>query len=341
MRQQTDRGKDSKPRRITAEQVAKAAGVSRSAVSRAFTPGAYVDKAKRERILFVAQELGYRPNALAAGLQSNGRSNLVAIVTGDLVNHFDSEILARLMQGLNAMGKWPVVLGGSDDISEADVLGVLGYPLDALILRGGSVGESVATHCAKLNIPVIVSGRNMQTEGVDSVCCDNERGAEIAVQQLLGRGCRQLGYIGGLTYLSSDQERRAGFEAAMATAGMAPVAMLQSDYSFEGGYAAVKNLLSQTTEIDGLFCANDAMALGAMSAAQKEFGLKVPNDLAIIGFDDIAMAAWPSFNLSTIRNDMDRTVSHILRLLGERLDAPDKASETIRIEPQFIARGTH
>ena len=83
------------------------------------------------------------------------------------------------------------------------------------------------------------------------------------------------------------------------------------------------------------------MALGAMAAARHEFGMSVPADLSVIGFDDVAMAAWPEFGLSTIRNDMERTVSHILRMLDERLNAPEKQGETVLIEPEFISRNTH
>ncbi len=300
-----------------------------------------MDEGKKRKILQVSEQLGYRPNALAAGLQSRGRSNLVAIVTGDLVNHYDSEILAKLMRGLYAMGKWPVVLGGSAETSEAEILEVLAYPLDALILRGGSVDESVATHCAKLNIPLIVSGRVMDAEGVDCVCCDNMRGAELAVTQLIARGKTRLGYLGGLAHLSSDQERKAGFESALTKAGFKPAILEHSDFSYEGGYEALTGILSNDVELDGLFCANDAMALGAIAAGRQQFGLSIPSDLSVVGFDDIAIAQWPSFQLSTVRNDMDQTVSQILRLLTERLDQPEKASETILIKPEFISRGTH
>lgn len=329
------------PRRITAAQVAEASGVSRSAVSRAFTEGAYLDRAKREKILHVAQELGYLPNALAAGLQASGRSGLVAIVTGELINTYDAEILAKLIHALRALGKWPLVIGGQEELAETDVLGVLGYPLDALILRGGSVAESVAVHCAKLNIPMILSGRVMAAPGVDSVCCDNVSGAALAVQTLLARGRRRLGYLGGLPHLSSDQDRRAGFEAALAEAGLAPVVLAHSDYSFDGGYAVARDLLAQARDIDGLFCANDAMALGAMAAAKREHSLSIPDDLSIIGFDDISMAAWPGFDLTTIRNDMDQTVAQIMRLLGSRLESPGKDSETVWIKPELVVRRTH
>ncbi|WP_299951604.1 LacI family DNA-binding transcriptional regulator [uncultured Ruegeria sp.] len=333
--------KVSKPRRVTAKQVAKAAGVSRSAVSRAFTPGSPLDEDKKKKILQVSEQLGYRPNALAAGLQSTGRSNLVAIVTGDLVNHYDSEILAKLMQGLHGMGKWPVVLGGSSETTEAEILEVLAYPLDALILRGGSVDESVAIHCAKLNIPLIVSGRVMQADRVDCVCCDNARGADLAVAQLINHGKTRLAYLGGQEHLSSDQERMAGFENALARAGLKPAIIEHSDYSYEGGYRSITRILNGNGSVDGLFCANDAMALGALTAARQEFGLNIPTDLSVVGFDDIAIAQWPSIQLSTVRNDMDQTVSEILRLLSERLDQPAKPGETVFITPEFVSRGTH
>tara|TARA_R110002020_G_scaffold86590_12_gene213787 strand:+ start:2461 stop:3462 length:1002 start_codon:yes stop_codon:yes gene_type:complete len=330
-----------RPHRITAADVARKAGVSRSAVSRAFTEGAYVDKEKRARILKVAADLGYRPNALAAGLQGKGRSNLVAIVTGDLVNHYDGEILARMVRQLTAIGKWPVVLNAGDEIPDADVSGVLGFPLDAMILRGGSVPDDVVEHCAKLKIPLIVSGRILDRPGIDSVCCDNERGSALAVEALIARGRRRIAYLGGQADLTSDRERRKGFLDAVQAAGLSPVAQADGDYSFDGGLASARALLTAHPEIDALFCANDAMALGAQAVATCELGRTVPESLSIVGFDDIAMARWPTIALSTIRNDMDMTVTQIMRLLAARLDDPDAPPQTVRTEPEFIARGTH
>lgn len=331
----------SRPHRVTAADVARRAGVSRSAVSRAFTEGAYLDKEKRERILKLAAELGYRPNALAAGLQAKGRSNLVAIVTGDLVNHYDGEILAQIVQRLIAMGKWPVVLGGGAEIPESELSGVLGFPLDAMILRGGSVPDEVAEHCAKLHIPLIVSGRILTRPGIDSVCCDNGRGSALAVEALIARGRRRIAYLGGQADLTSDRERRTGFLNAMQAAGLSPVALETGDYSFDGGFDRARRLLTGHPEIDGLYCANDAMALGALAVASRDLNRAVPDSLSIIGFDDISMARWPMLALSTIRNDMTQTVTQIMRLLAARLDDPEAPSEIVRIQPEFIARGTH
>lgn len=328
-------------RRVTAAEVARGAGVSRSAVSRAFTPGSYLDAEKRAHILDVAGRLGYRPNRIAAGLQRRGRSDLVAVLVGRLANHFDSDFQAILLEGLAGMGKWPLVLVSAPDRIEEDILGVLGFPLDALIVRGGSVGAPVVAACSKLGIPLVVSGRVTAMPGVDSVCSDNVQGATAAVGALLARGRRRIGYLGGPADLFSDQERRAGFRAAMAAAGRAPAAECSADYSFEGGHAAVAALLATAPELDGLFCGNDAMALGAIAALREVHGRAVPEDISVIGFDDIAIARWPGVGLSTVRNDARATVAEILSLLSERLERPDRPGRVIRIPAPFIARSTH
>ncbi|WP_311136188.1 MULTISPECIES: LacI family DNA-binding transcriptional regulator [Pseudooceanicola] len=327
-------------RRVTAMDVARGAGVSRSAVSRAFTPGSPLDAAKRSRILAVAQELGYRPNVLAAGLQGKGRSNLVAVVVGRLHNHFDSDFQAILMEGLARRGKWPLVVAGDPEMIEADILNVLGFPLDALIVRGGSVSAPVVDYCAKLGIPLVVSGRVMAAPRVDCVCGDNAGGAHLAVAALQARGRRRIAYLGGPPQLFSDQERRAGFQAAMAGAGLVPVAEDSADYSFEGGQAAALRLLARAPGLDGLFCGNDAMALGAI-AALRDQGRRVPQDISVIGFDDISIAPWPGIDLSTLRNDAAATVAELLRLLETRLEDPSGPARVVRIPTRFIARNTH
>ncbi|MBF9051800.1 substrate-binding domain-containing protein [Roseobacter sp. HKCCD9010] len=325
-------------RRVTAADVAKAAGVSRSAVSRAFTPGAYLDSAKRVAILATAKRLGYRPNALAASLQGN-RTDLVAVIAGDMANHYDAAFVGALVAELNAHQKWPLVLSGSDELTEQSIRSVLRYPLDAVIVRGGSLPASVFQDCARLSIPVISSGRVVDAPATDCAACRNKDGAELAIRTLLARGRTCFGYIGGPASWSSETERLAGVRHALAEAGLELCALTQSDYTFDGGRAAAETMFA-TSDIDALFCANDAMALGALSAARNQ-NRAVPDQLSIIGFDDIALGAWPDFDLTTIRNPLDKTIAEILRLLEARLKDPSKDSETVMIDPELIARGTH
>ena len=331
-----------RPRRITAADVAAKAEVSRSAVSRAFTPNAYLDKEKRRRILQAALELGYRPNALAASLQG-GQSDLVGLVVGAMTNPYDSCWMAAMVDRLNAAGKWPVALGGVGEQTDDFALSLLRFPLDALIVRGGSVGASVIESCLKLNIPVILSGRVVEAEFVDCVSCRNRTGMAQAAEMLLAGGRRRIAYVGGPGSYSSDRERLAGLTEALARAGCTIHAHVTSDFSVDGGARAMQSLLAAAPDHrpDAVMCGNDAMALGAISYARHSAGLRVPEDIALVGFDDIPMSGWPEFNLTTLSNPIDRTADELMRLLIARLRDPYRAAETVWVEPDLVLRGTH
>ena len=327
-----------RPRRVTAQAVADAAGVSRSAVSRAFTQGAYVDAEKRRRIKEVAAQLGYQPNALAASLKG-GPSHLVAIFVGDMRSAQDSEFVAELVRELNALNKWPILIDGGDDRARAAFDDVMRYPLDALILRGGSMEAVVVAEATKFGVPVILSGRTMPDLAIDSVLCRNDAGARMAAEVLLAKGRTRFGFLGGPATLSSSTERRSGVLEALETAGLQLVAETQCDYTVQGGFSEARAMLSEH-RLDALICANDASAIGALSAAQDQ-GIAVPEAMSILGFDDIHMASWPMFDLSTIRNPNAACVHAITDLLERRLADPSRKSETVFVEPEFVARGTH
>lgn len=327
-----------RPRRVTAQDVAEAAGVSRSAVSRAFTKGAYLDDEKRDAVLKAARKLGYRPNALAAGLQG-GRSHLVAIFVGDMRNAYDSEVITKLVGRLNTMNKWPVLIDGGG-ASAKDALGdVFRFPLDALIMRAGSMEPQVAEQCAKLNIPVISSGRILSGDQLDNICCRNADGSAAATRLLVEKGRCNIAYIRGPESYSSSQEREDGMRHVLNETGLAPVTVEQGDYTVESGYEAAKRILDHH-DIDALQCANDAMAIGALGL-MRERGIPVPDALSVVGFDDISMASWPGVNLTTVRNPIDATVDHIVDLLERRLSDPDKSPEVAYIDPSMVLRGTH
>lgn len=327
-----------RPRRVTAQAVADAAGVSRSSVSRAFTPGAYLDANKRKKIHEVATRMGYQPNALAAGLKG-GRSHLVAVFVGNMRNTYDSEFVNRLVGELNALNKWPVLIDGGDARAEAAIDQVLRYPLDALILRGGSMPGELVAQCSKFGVPMISSGRIVHAPGVDNVCCKNAEGTRIAAQILVERGRRKIGYIAGASCFASSAERRSGLIIALERASLPLIAEEAGEFTVEAGYRAAMRMLKEHC-LDALVCANDASAIGALTAA-RELGVDVPGSLSIVGFDDIEMAGWPMFNLSTVNNPINKSVEHVIRLLERRLADPASQSETLLIDPYFVPRGTH
>lgn len=325
-------------KRITAQDIARLAGVSRSAVSRAFTDGAYIDPDKRARVLLAADELGYRPNALAAGLQG-GQSNLVAIFTGQMPNDYDKEVAAALVIGLNSIGKWPIMIGGTDAAARDAVSNVLRYPLEAMILRSGSLDEDIVHACGKLGVPVISSGRVLTMPGVDNICCRNHEGMALGTQLLLDRGRLRFGFIGGPASFASSQARRSGLVETLGASGLELCAEQQGKFTVQSGFDAAHRML-QGPALDALVCANDAMAIGALSAIQQR-GLSVPGDISVIGFDDISMAAWPAFALTTLRNPVDQLVSAVLGVLERRIGKPDKPDETIYLDADLILRRSH
>lgn len=257
----------SRPRRATAQTVADLAGVSRSAVSRAFTPGAYVDSEKRRRILKVAAEAGYQPNALAAGLKG-GRSNLVAVFVGNMRSPYDSAFVGELAQALSRQKKWPILIDGPEARTDQGLRELLRYPLDALILRGGSMTEEIVDKCARFGIPMISSGRPIEGPRVDNVCCRNADGMRMITDLLLGQGRRRFGYLSGPEEFYSSSRRRSGVLNALDQAGLRLVAEQPTDYSVDSGFDAAHRLLS-TGRLDALICANDATAIGALSAARE------------------------------------------------------------------------
>ncbi len=171
------------------------------------------------------------------------------------------------------------------------------------------------------------------------MCCHNAKGMRLATEELLSRGRRRFALIGGpLTFFSSGR-RRAGAVDTLTKQGMSLVGEETGDYTVEGGYDAARRLFSDTRP-DALLCSNDAMAIGALTAA-REMGLRVPDDMSVIGFDDIQMASWPTFNLSTVRNPIDASVDRIMELLERRLETPMKPAKTVYTEPVLKLRGTH
>lgn len=326
-------------KRATAEDVARVAGVSRATVSRAFTPSAYVAEKTRDKIVKAAESLGYRRNALARALIKN-ESDLVAIVTGSMNNMFDAEVFDQLSNRLQASRKWGLLVHADDEDVAQLLKDALTYPVQAVIVRSGSVDADTIQQCTQVGVPLILTGMEYADFDADSVCCNNAEGSLMAVSTLHERGCRRIAYLGGPQHLYSETSRRAGFYSAMQDKNLQPVSVRSGDFTFESGFEIGIQLLSGPDRPDGLFCCNDAMAIGVLNAARDHLGLNVPDDVAVVGFDDIAMSAWPCFDLTTIRNAVEPTVSAVSEILEFRLANPEAPSRNVRIGPELVRRGT-
>lgn len=326
-------------RRPTAEDVARQLGISRTTVSRAFDPSAYVAAETRDKILRTANALGYRRNALARALIRQ-KSDLVAIVSSRMDNLYDAQFFNELTHRLQAIRQWGLIVHTDDGDVDKLLNEALSFPLEAAIVRSGSVDSATIEQSERLGVPLIITGMEPEDGRTDSVCCDNAAGARMAVQALAGRGLRELAYLGGPGHLYSEKARRKGFLAATGELGIGVHSLTNGDFTVESGIAMGRCLLAAPDRPKGIFCANDAMAIGVLNAARQELGLAVPGDIALVGFDDIPMASWPCFDLTTIRNGIAPTADAVVTLLERRLANPDAPARSIRIAPEFIRRGS-
>jgi len=324
---------------VTAHDVAREAGVSQSAVSRAFTAGASVAVDTRARIMEAAERLGYRPNLLARSLIS-GRSNIVGVGVGDLANPFFVQTLELLARTLDEAGLRLLLFpaeGGAK--GEPSINEILHYRLDALVLLSVSLSSGLADECRKAHVPVVLYNRTTQDHAASSVIGDNEVGARAIAAHLLAGGHRRMAFIAGNDGSSTNAQREQAFFAYCAEQGAATPMREQGHFSIEAATAVTRRLLAQKDRPDAIFCANDMMAIAAINVARHEYGLDVGREISIVGYDDVPMAAWPAFSLTSYSQPAQRMVDETLRLIGILRDAPD-AHEDVVIDGGLVMRGS-
>lgn len=306
---------DDIPAIAIAEDVARLANVSLSAVSRAFTPGASVAPKTRARIMAAAADVGYRPNMIARSLM-RGRSHIVGVGVGNLTNPFLSAALDALTIRLTKVGL-RLLLFSTDEASivNATIEDLVQYRLDAVILLAVAPSPHLLEECARARVPVILFNRRGEAGGATSgVTGDNDGGARSVAAFLAAGGHRRFAFIAGLDASLASREREAGFARYLHEQGHDAPLRDNGGHTYSGAAAATRRLLLRPDRPDAIFCANDLMALAAIDVARSEFGLAIGSDLSIVGFDDITMASWPSFSLTTYGQSTEAMVDATIEL---------------------------
>jgi DNA-binding LacI/PurR family transcriptional regulator len=324
---QADREKPSnaKPRRGTSYDVARAAGVSQSAVSRAFRPGASVAPETKARIMAAAKRLGYRPNAIAQGLITR-RSHLVAVVISNLTNLHYPEVLAELTRNLSDRGMRVLLFTLRQESEVDEVLDqIWRFQVDGAIVAARLTPEQLTTFEDE-NVPLVLYNRVSLELPVASVACEFAAGEQLLVDGLVTAGCRAFAILGGPADSSVGEERVAGARARLRAAGFTDIPFDRGDFSYDGGREAAGRLLS-AHRLDAIIVANDSMALGAMDAARLDQGLDVPGDVSIVGFDGVGPASWGSYRLTTVRQPVRRMAAAAVSMVMERIENPDLGAE--------------
>lgn len=310
---------------VTLVEVARLAGVSTSAVSRTFTPGASVAEKTRARVLEAARKLGYRPNAIARTL-STRKSRIIAVVVSYLQNQFYPTIIEKLSQSLQAHG-YHLLLFISNDAAATDddidslLLDILQYQVDGIVLASAMLSSSLAAHCHAASIPVVLFNRVSAVKDVSTVVSDNVEGGRLAARLLLRSGAQRIGFIAGLEDSSTSQERERGFVDELARHGRPLFARGTGQYDFEAAAAVTRELFSRDEKPDALFVGNDHMAFAVLDALRNELGLAVPEDVQVVGFDNVPQAAWGGYQLTTIEQNADLMTQATVSILLERISS--------------------
>ncbi len=314
-------------RRVTVKDLARDLGMSISTVSRAFYPDAVVAESTRSAVLKRASELGYRPNPFAQSLITN-KTQIVGMVVSNLTNPFYPEVMTGLVARLQAVGM-NVMLAVANEPEKTDeaVDLLLSYQPDLMIVVAVTLSSQAHEKCDSVGAPCIFFNRLSADGAGFGISCDNAAGGAQAADFLIDAGHRHLLYVSAFPGASTNVERQAGFCNRAVERGLARPHVIEAGlFTYEAGYAAGREVSRWKGKVDGVFCANDIVAIGFIEGVQERPGLRVPDDISVVGFDDINMANWPSHRLTTIAQPlsemMEATVTLALELARDQKAEP-------------------
>ena len=325
---------------VTLNDVAARAGVSSSAVSRTFTPGASVSTAMRRKVEQAAAELGYHPNALASSL-TTGRTKLIGLVSNNFHNPVFLEIFDRFTRGLQDKGLRPLLVNLSDETEPQNSVRMLRqYSVDGVVVASSTLPPGFAEAFRAAEVPVVHAfGRATGSPGVDVVGIDNLACGRMAAETLAARGYTRVAFMGGPEGATSTQDRLAGFlEGLAGFPGIAVSSSYAGAYTFEAGRREMLRL-AEAGPAEAYFCGDDVLSIGALSALSDR-GFDVPGDVGILGLNDMEIAGWQNIDLTTIRQPVGEIVEASVEAIVAMLSDPDRLPEARVFPCDVVERGT-
>jgi LacI family transcriptional regulator len=321
-------------------EVAQRAQVSPTTVSHVINNTRYVSVDVRERVLLAMQEIGYRPNALARSLRQ-GKTFTIGLIVPDSANPYFAEISHFIEVAAFHLG-YNVILCNTDGDHDREKIYVdllIKKQVDGIIfVAAGDKFDSLSS-ILKENIPVVLVDRLVPGADVDVVLSDNFNGGFVAANHLLNLGHKRIAFISGPSNVTPSSERTKGYLQVMTDAGFSQgdTLVIPGNFRVDSGHKISCDLLSMKTPPTAIFCGNDLMAIGALrAAAQKR--LHVPEDVSIIGFDDIELASYTTPTLTTVRQPISTMAENAVDLLIARTKDRNKAPELIKLQNELIVR---
>ena len=326
--------------------VARLAGVSHQTVSRVLNDHPRVSRETRERVLEAVRQLNYRPNAMARGLAGR-RSRVIGVVSFDTILYGPAATMLGIERASRAAG-YGVSIVTLEHLDHSGMTSALSALADQSVAGVVVIAPQTASAAALRNLPFGMAAVAVESDmggDIPAISVDQVSGARLAVDHLLSLGHRRVWHVSGPRDWLETHGRIEGWRAALDDAGLAAPRLMTGDWSARSGYAAGVELAARfrsTGDVTAVFAANDHMALGMLRAFH-EAGVRVPEDVSIVGFDDIPEAEYLSPPLTTVRQDFDevgrRCIGALLRIIeADRPDGPDRPEPDARVAPTLIER---
>jgi len=324
----------------TIYEVSKLAGVSLATVSRVTNKNPSVSDKTREKVLKAMKELGYHPNSIAQSLASN-RSNSVGILVSELQGAFFGLMMAGIEEELREAGKHVIITPGhSEEDKEKDGIEfLLNRNCDAIIVHVEAVSDEYLTKLCQGKTPVYIMSRYVEGLAENCIYLDNELGGYLATKEIIKQGHTDIAYIAGQQFKPDARDRLLGHKRALAEHDLELNEKLLhfGDFKETGGIDGVNHFIESKEHFTAIVCANDEIASGAMTRA-REHGLSLPENLSIIGFDNVIFARFIYPKLTTINNPVNEMGKMAAKLVLKNIYQHDKLSITYAFKPTLISR---
>lgn len=321
--------------RATSYDVARLAGISQSAVSRCFKPGASVSKKMRDKVMAAAKELHYQPNAIARGLITR-RSNLVAVLVSSQMNFYYPEMLFQLTDRFSKQGLRVLLFTINEESDVEESLNqIWQYQVDGVI---SASYLSIEQHkiLEERQIPVVLFNRYFDDHPTNSIWCDTTAATENMINHLVEFGHKKFGILEGPVNSMVNEQRMRMVREGLKKYNCEIVSEARGDYRYESASAATQDLMAKAEKPTAIIAANDMMALGVLDELKNVMGRSVPNDVSVVGFDGITFARFASYELTTIRQPIGRMADAAVSMLVDRVEKPQLSFEKRLLTGDFI-----
>ena len=318
---------NTRKKRVTSYDVARVAGVSQSAVSRAFRPGLSVSTKTKDKVMKAAKKIGYKPNAIARMLITQ-RSGMVAVIISSISNLIYPELLSRLTEQLSEQNVKVLLftLDGSEQLEEL-LEQVWTYQVDGVIALAAHFDYRDITQFEQHHIPVVLYNRQVVDHPVNTVSVDHEQGIRQLVDLLVAAGNKRFVILSGPVESDVANDRRNIAVRNLARHDFENVPILYGDFSYQSGKDCFSEWMQDHEVPDAVICSNDSMAIGCIDEARGGHDIKIPEQLSVVGFDGIHAAFWSGYELTTIRQPVNQMAKAAVSILMERIENEDTPPE--------------